>query len=218
MTPSLPSFLWLFSLGIISGQETFFPQTFPYSWYPDPAPSTPQDMDRNSSSQDRDLNPICGWKPIRKIQSNLLGEVETACGGELWWFIILSPPDFRPLLGINCGLPSIATVFFSTPPSNYLTATGCPIIQLDSDTVYLESSSRSHRLRVPSFTTDLHFRHPSQVRVVPVLLTNWLYIEHSHEGRDIPLTCLINLPEQLSKLKKPVYLLDCQFITKGNKG
>ena len=55
----------------------------------------------------------------------------------------------------------------------------------------------------------------SKSKLLPVLLTHWLYIRGSH---DPLLGDLIDLLEWLTEVRKPVYLLDYWFITEVIKG
>ena len=92
---------------------------------------------------------------------------------------------------------------FPTPTSNSWMPVGCPTIQLNSDTVYLETASdstgeglRPPRLSPPSDAS----RKPG---LLPVLLTDCLHISFVSEG--------------LIELREKFYLLDQWFIIKGYK-
>ena len=103
------------------------PPIFPYSWYPDPAPSNSQDTDVNTISWkgDHQKNPI---QPAGQDGSSFHG---TRRGWENWWpIIILSPPDFRPLLRISTWiiLHGYLHYVFLTPPSNSSTPARHPTL------------------------------------------------------------------------------------------
>ena len=54
----------------------------------------------------------------------------------------------------------IPTCGFCHTPSNFKAPTGCPIVQLNSDTIYLESI-KSHRLRAQSYENS----HPTPLQI-----------------------------------------------------
>ena len=71
----------------------------------------------------------------------------------------------------------VPTCGFCHTPSNFKAPTGCPIVQLNSNTIYLESI-KSHRLRAQSYENS----HPtplqtqSQEQLSPVLLViDWRF-------------------------------------------
>ena len=108
---------------------------------------------------------------------------------------------------------------------NSQTPAGCPTIQLNSDTIYYpEISVRFHRLRVQSYKTTLP----------PILLLPNLYPfqmpmespgcylcfwpnDHTWEIPMTPSLGLMNLLEQLTKLRRTFYLLDILLTWKHSK-
>ena len=106
---------------------------------------------------------------------------------------------------------------FSPTPSDSSTPAGCPTTQFNSDTIYLEIASDSTGKGSVSLSlshTHTHSRCQLQVGLSLALLTNWPQSE-------VPMTLsldLINFLEQLTDLRKLVYSLDYQFITKDIKG
>lgn len=102
-----------------------------------------------------------------------------------------------------------------TTPSNSPTWAGYPTIQLNSDATYTETASDSigSRLsptRLPS-TSDASFRPGYHLCFWPIGHKSEVFIPLSLLGS-------INLLEQLTWLRKPVYSLDNWFITKVIEG
>lgn len=109
----------------------------------------------------------------------------------------------------NCGTDSNvwSCSFPQTHQSESRTPTGCPTIQLNSDPLYLETESGSHKSRA-------QFHNPApapadanhKCRLSPVLLTKQLSIVE-------PISLgSINFPEQLTELGETFYCLYYLFI------
>ena len=100
---------------------------------------------------------------------------------------------------------------FSTTPNDSLIPAGCPTIQLNSDTIYMEREGQIPQVK----SSVIQDCPPIQMPILsPGCHLNFWLSSFKSEVVMTPFLGFLNLLEHLTELRKPVYSLEYWFITK----